>query len=310
MKRLLIIALLVLPVLCRAAFDDLVLGQAASSKIIEVALRDSTTGQLKTGIAYGSVTYSFIREGDNANRETGTCVEATKDSYTDHGWVETDIAGIYQFGVPQAALAGGKNAVTIKLSASGVIDVAKRVLIMGQDYRCASLAATATLAASQPDYPPAKAGDAMTLTPAYDKAKNAAQPNDAMRVTTGTASGQMLLTDGKVQADASISTAGLALSGEAAAALVAYGAAKDSDIPTTTAIAAAVPSVAAIWAGAVDGTVSAAVALKRLLAAVYNSASVTGTGNKTITIFASDNATTVGTQLIYSSGAGRTTTSE
>ena len=93
-------------------------GAASNSKIIEVALRDSTTGQLKTGVAYGSMTYSFIREGDNANKATGTCVTMTKDSYADHGWVETDIAGIYQFGVPQAALATGKNAVTIVSDAS------------------------------------------------------------------------------------------------------------------------------------------------------------------------------------------------
>ena len=44
----------------------------ATSKIITVTLRDST-GALKTGIAYGSVTYAYSREGDNA-RSYGTCV--------------------------------------------------------------------------------------------------------------------------------------------------------------------------------------------------------------------------------------------
>ncbi len=111
------------------AFDDTVVGAAANSKIIEVALRDSTTGQLKASVAYGSVAYSFIREGDDANKASGTCVDMTLDTYTDHGWKETGIAGIYQFGVPQAALATGKNAVTIKLVVSGAIDVVKRILI-------------------------------------------------------------------------------------------------------------------------------------------------------------------------------------
>ena len=116
-----------------------VIGAAAASKIVEMTLRDSSTGQMKTGVAYGSVTYSYIREGDNANKGTGTCVTATKDVYSDHGWVETDIAGVYQFGVPQAALASGKNAVSIKLSATGALDVFKRILIITTDLRGTAL---------------------------------------------------------------------------------------------------------------------------------------------------------------------------
>jgi hypothetical protein len=42
-----------------------------------------------------------------------------------------------------------------------------------------------TLAASQPNYAPAKAGDAMTLTVAYDAAKTAAAPGAAMTLTGG-----------------------------------------------------------------------------------------------------------------------------
>ena len=121
------------------AYDDLILGTAANSKILEVSLRDSTTGQLKASVVYGSVTYSYLREGDDANKATGACVNATLDTYTDHGWKETGIAGIYQFGVPQAALATGKNAVTIKLTASGAIDVCKRIIITGANLRLAAL---------------------------------------------------------------------------------------------------------------------------------------------------------------------------
>ena len=40
-----------------------------------------------------------------------------------------------------------------------------------------------TLAAAQPNYAPAKAGDAMTLTAAYDAAKTAAQAGAAMTLT-------------------------------------------------------------------------------------------------------------------------------
>lgn len=131
------------------AYDDIVLGAAANSKILEIAVRNSATGMLLTGLVFGDVTYSCIREGDDAGAATGACVAATLDSYTDHGWVETSIAGIYQFGVPQASLATGNNAVTIKIAAAGALDVAKRILIMGSDLRAAALAANTTQLAGQ-----------------------------------------------------------------------------------------------------------------------------------------------------------------
>jgi hypothetical protein len=129
------------------AYDDIVLGTAANSKILEVMLRDSTTGAGKTGLAYGDVTYFTIREGTDSTHVHGTCVTMTKDAYADHGFVEldsTNAPGLYQFGVPDACLASGKNAATILLKASGMITSVKRILIMGQDLRAAALSANAT----------------------------------------------------------------------------------------------------------------------------------------------------------------------
>ena len=126
------------------AYDDIVLGAASNSKIIEVMLRDSTTGQGKTALAYGDVTYFYIREGTTSTHEHGTCVDMTLDTYADHGFIQVDSTncpGLYQFGVPQAALATGKNAVTIHLKATGVINKVVRILIMGSDLRAAALAA-------------------------------------------------------------------------------------------------------------------------------------------------------------------------
>jgi hypothetical protein len=98
-----------------------VLPLGTTSYIATVKLRSATTGQLLTGVAYGSVTYSYWRDGA-ASGATGTCVSATKGAYTDHGWVETDYAGVYQFGVPNAVLAAGVSGAVVKLSASGAID--------------------------------------------------------------------------------------------------------------------------------------------------------------------------------------------
>ena len=44
------------------AFDDSLTG-GTTSKIIEVMVRDSTTGAGKTGLAFGDVTASYVREG-------------------------------------------------------------------------------------------------------------------------------------------------------------------------------------------------------------------------------------------------------
>lgn len=67
--------------------------------------------------------------------------------------------------------------------------------------------------------------------------------------------------------------------------------------------------VAAILAGVVDSTgpVDLKESLKRLMGAVVNTAPVTGSGDKTITLKAADNTTNIGTQIIDDAGAGRVT---
>ena len=97
-----------------------VLPVGSTSTMVIVKLRDSTTGQLKTGVAYGSVTYSYWIDGASSGG-TGTCVDATLGAFTSTGWKETSYAGMYQFGIPNAALASGSG-VSIKLVASGAID--------------------------------------------------------------------------------------------------------------------------------------------------------------------------------------------
>ena len=129
------------------AYDEIQVAGAANSKILEVMVRDSTTGMGKTGLAYGGVTYGYWREGA-ATGANGTCVTMTKGTYTDHGWIEVDATnqpGVYQFGVPDAALATGVKAVTISLKASGIIDKVMRILIVASDLRTAVAVATTAL---------------------------------------------------------------------------------------------------------------------------------------------------------------------
>jgi len=116
---------------------DQILKKATTSYIIEVMLRDSTTGQGKTSVAYGDVAYGYWREGA-ATGANGTCVTMSKGTYADHGWVEVDatnLPGVYQFGVPDAAIATGVNAVTVVLKVSGAIDCRIRLVLVDIDVR-------------------------------------------------------------------------------------------------------------------------------------------------------------------------------
>lgn len=106
----------------------------ATSQMIEVALRSATTGQLLTGVAYGGVTARYVREGA-ASQTTVSVVTMTQGTFASGGWIETGIAGVYQFGIPDAALASGAKAVTLVFSASGAIDVTKRIVLVVEDLR-------------------------------------------------------------------------------------------------------------------------------------------------------------------------------
>jgi hypothetical protein len=110
-----------------------------STSQIEVALRSSTTGQLLTGVAYGSMTIKYVREGSNT-QTTVSVVTASQGTFTSGGWVETGITGVYQFGIPNAALVAGAKAVTLVFSASGAIDVVKRIVLVTEDLRDVTIA--------------------------------------------------------------------------------------------------------------------------------------------------------------------------
>lgn len=138
------------------AYDQF-LAVGATSQMIEVPLRSSSTGQLLTGVAYGDLTATYIREG--ATSETSVApVTMTQGTYVSGGWIETGIAGVYQFGIPNAALAAGAKAVTLVFSASGAIDVVKRVVLVVEDLRDALV--SSRLAAASYSAPPSASDNA------------------------------------------------------------------------------------------------------------------------------------------------------
>jgi len=131
------------------SFDHTIL-KGTSSKIIEVILRDSTTGAGKTAVAYTDVTASYVREG--STRTAITLASGTAgDAYSSGKWCEVDATncpGLYQLHLPNAALATGVNAVTTTMIASGVIDKVVRISLLDVDLRDATDAGLSNLDAA------------------------------------------------------------------------------------------------------------------------------------------------------------------
>ncbi|MGO9020474.1 MAG: hypothetical protein ACLQVJ_19215 [Syntrophobacteraceae bacterium] len=100
----------------------------ATSQLIEFPIFDSTstTGALKTSLTYSSMTAYYYREGDSSSTSM-SLVTMTMGTWTSLGFVAVDgtnMAGIYQLGIPNAALnKSGCTQVTIYLTASGCVPV-------------------------------------------------------------------------------------------------------------------------------------------------------------------------------------------
>ena len=116
---------------------DHTIKKATTSKIVEVMLRDSSTGAGKTSVAHGDVTASYVREAGSRTAITLASGSAG-DSYSSGKWAAVDATntpGLYQLHLPNAALAAGANAVTVFLKASGVIDKVIRISLIDADLR-------------------------------------------------------------------------------------------------------------------------------------------------------------------------------
>jgi len=193
------------------AYDDIVLGTAANSKIIEIKLRDSTTGLGKTGLVHDSAGAKcyYIREVSLAAPAAITLGHGTASSaYNSGDFVEldaTNMPGVYQLHIPNAALATGANACTIHLGFTGVIDVSKRILIMGSDLRAAALAANTTQFAGQaitcaaPTTVPTLIASTTNIT--AGTIATVTNVTNAVTISTGSGAGQLDISGGVVKSD-------------------------------------------------------------------------------------------------------------
>ena len=131
------------------SFDHTIL-KGTTSKIIEVILRDSSTGAGKTAVAHTDVTASYVREGGTRTAIT-LAAGTVADVYSTGKWCEVDSAncpGLYQLHLPNAALATGVDAVTTTLTATGVIDKVVRISLLDVNLRDATDAGLSNLDAA------------------------------------------------------------------------------------------------------------------------------------------------------------------
>lgn len=105
----------------------LILKRGTTSKIVRVFIQDSsqTNGDGLTGLAYNtaSLTAYYIREGD-ATATAITLVTATVGTYTSGGFVAVDgtnLPGVYEIGLPNAALASGDSVIVMLKGATNMV---------------------------------------------------------------------------------------------------------------------------------------------------------------------------------------------
>jgi hypothetical protein len=99
----------------------------STSQLIEFPIYDSssTTGALKTGLTYSSMTCSYYIEGASGTVQV-TPVSMTMGTWTTKGFIAVDgtnTPGLYQFGIPNAAIAAGATQVTLYFTASGCVPI-------------------------------------------------------------------------------------------------------------------------------------------------------------------------------------------
>jgi hypothetical protein len=99
----------------------------STSQLIEFPIYDSTstTGALKTGLTYSSMTAYYYREGASGSTSMSLAT-MTMGTWATLGFVAVDgtnMPGIYQLGIPNAAIATGCTQVTIYLTATGCVPV-------------------------------------------------------------------------------------------------------------------------------------------------------------------------------------------
>ena len=129
---------------------DQTLKKGTTSKIIEFMLRDSTTGQGKTGLTTGDMSGASVREG-GTHTSLSFSAGSAGDSYSATKFAEVDatnMPGVYQYHLPNTVLASGVDAVTIRFGATNCLDRIVRINLLDVNLYDAAAAGISNLDAA------------------------------------------------------------------------------------------------------------------------------------------------------------------
>lgn len=129
----------------------------STSVTLFVFLRASSTGAGLTGIAFGSATAYYLRQGGTPQAITLAALGSVNAAFSAGGWFEVDsvhMPGLYRLDVPDGAWPTGADFVEIEVGAAGAQPYAERLtittdaLITGDPYALLNTAFEATPAGS------------------------------------------------------------------------------------------------------------------------------------------------------------------
>lgn len=289
---------------------DYTLLKGSTSVILTVDMR-LLDGAPATGLAATGVTCAYLREGSAAAGVAVVLAAGVAGVYGSGHWVETDpsgLPGVYQLGIPDAALAAGARSVLLRLSATGCFarTVQVRLTATNPDdgVRQGLTALPNAVAGVSGGVPVLSAGlevaatiaAPVALTAAYDAAKTAASATALSAVSDAVAAAKAVLDD---LHDTDLPAV--------AAAVTALGLVVDGLVATVEALenVSASEASAAVLAAVVDGAQTVTTVLRRLNAVIAGKASVAlEADSAAVTYYRADGVTA---ELVATSDAdGRT----
>ena len=104
----------------------MILPRNETGVLLEVALRDAA-GILATGKTSTDLTVKYHRQG--AAPTAVSLVAGTPGVWSSGGWVETGDPGVYQFGLPDAALVAAADSVLMTFQCSGCLPVTRTITL-------------------------------------------------------------------------------------------------------------------------------------------------------------------------------------
>jgi hypothetical protein len=122
----------------------LILKAGTTGQVARVLIQDtsSTTGAGLTGLAYNSagLKWSYVRE-DQAAATVVTLATATAGTWASGGFKEidaTNLPGVYEIGIPNAALASGKSVQMLLFGGLNMVPVPLEIELVAVDHQSAS----------------------------------------------------------------------------------------------------------------------------------------------------------------------------